>query len=36
LAPLLETLEDPAFRQAVAALPGYNVARMGKLVAEVN
>ncbi|MBN1147865.1 MAG: molybdopterin biosynthesis protein [Anaerolineales bacterium] len=35
LVPLLETLGDPAFRQAVAALPGYNVARMGTLVAEV-
>jgi putative molybdopterin biosynthesis protein len=36
LAPLLEVLVDPAFRQAVAALPGYDVARLGMLVAEVS
>jgi len=36
LAPLLEVLVDPAFRQAIAALPGYNVARLGMLVAEVS
>ncbi len=36
LAPLLQLLGDVAFQRAVAALPGYEVARMGKLVAEVN
>ncbi len=35
LAPLLETLVQPAFQQAVAALPGYDVSRMGHLVAEL-
>lgn len=35
LAPLLATLRDPAFRQAVAQLPGYDVRPMGTLVAEV-
>jgi putative molybdopterin biosynthesis protein len=34
LAPLLELLHEPAFRQAVAMLPGYEVERMGDLVAE--
>jgi len=34
LAPLFDVLHDAAFRQAVAALPGYDVASMGKLVAE--
>lgn len=34
LAPLLEVLEDSAFRQAVAALPGYDVTPMGKLIAD--
>jgi putative molybdopterin biosynthesis protein len=32
LAPLLEILYDPAFRDAVAALPGYDITPMGKLV----
>lgn len=36
LAPLFELLVDPAFQQAVAALPGYDIKDMGKLVAEVN
>jgi len=36
LAPLFEVLSEPAFRQAVAALPGYDVSRMGELVAEVS
>jgi len=36
LVPLFEVLGDPAFRQAVSILPGYDVARMGNLVAEVN
>jgi molybdopterin molybdotransferase/putative molybdopterin biosynthesis protein len=35
LSPLFEVLADPAFRQAVAALPGYGVTRMGNLVAEL-
>lgn len=36
LAPLFEVLADPAFRQAVAALPGYDVSHMGEVVAEEN
>jgi putative molybdopterin biosynthesis protein len=36
LAPLFIILEDPDFRQAVAALPGYDISRMGTLVAEVS
>ncbi|HEX7973554.1 MAG TPA: substrate-binding domain-containing protein, partial [Anaerolineales bacterium] len=36
LAPLLETLSDPAFSQAVAGLPGYDVSNMGALVADEN
>ncbi|HNB51262.1 MAG TPA: molybdopterin biosynthesis protein [Anaerolineales bacterium] len=32
LAPLLEMLETPAFREAVAKLPGYDVREMGKIV----
>ncbi len=32
LAPLLDLLQDPAFRQAVAALPGYDVSAMGQVV----
>ncbi len=36
LAPLWEVLQQPEFRQAVAALPGYDVSRMGTLVAEVS
>jgi putative molybdopterin biosynthesis protein len=35
LAPLFELLHDPAFRRAVAALPGYEVSRMGTIIAEV-
>jgi putative molybdopterin biosynthesis protein len=35
LAPLFEVLADPMFRQAVAALPGYDVRPMGTLVAEL-
>jgi putative molybdopterin biosynthesis protein len=35
LAPLLEILSDSSFQQAVAAMPGYNVAEMGKVVAEL-
>jgi putative molybdopterin biosynthesis protein len=36
LDPLFDVLEDPSFRQAVAELPGYDVARMGELVAEMS
>jgi len=36
LDPLFDVLEDPAFRQAVAELPGYDVTRMGELVAEMS
>jgi putative molybdopterin biosynthesis protein len=36
LSPLFQVLNDPTFRQAVAALPGYTVSRMGELVAEVS
>jgi putative molybdopterin biosynthesis protein len=32
LAPLLELLHDPALRQAVAELPGYDISQMGDLV----
>ncbi|MEW6094596.1 MAG: molybdopterin biosynthesis protein [Chloroflexota bacterium] len=35
LAPLFEVMRDPEFRQAVTAMPGYNVSEMGKLMAEV-
>jgi putative molybdopterin biosynthesis protein len=35
LAPLFEILHDDIFRQSVAALPGYDVKPMGKLIAEV-
>jgi putative molybdopterin biosynthesis protein len=34
LQPLFETLADPAYRQAVAALPGYDVREMGALKAR--
>lgn len=32
LQPLLALLHDPAFRKAVAAMPGYDVTRMGEVV----
>jgi putative molybdopterin biosynthesis protein len=35
LKPLLEVLRDPAFRQAVSQLAGYDVRGMGEIVAEV-
>jgi putative molybdopterin biosynthesis protein len=35
LAPLLELLQDSAFRNTVAALPGYDVEPMGVLVADI-
>jgi putative molybdopterin biosynthesis protein len=34
LAPLFETLADPAFRSAVAGLPGYDVSHMGEVLSE--
>jgi putative molybdopterin biosynthesis protein len=34
LAPLLEILDDPKFRQVVAAMPGYEVRMMGKFIAQ--
>ena len=34
LAPLFDLMIDPAFRQAVQALPGYDVAEMGRVVVE--
>ena len=35
LKPLLDLLADSRFQKAVEALPGYDVSRMGKLVAEL-
>lgn len=35
LAPLFDVIESEAFQRAVAAMPGYNVSEMGKLVAEL-
>jgi putative molybdopterin biosynthesis protein len=35
LKPLLDLLADGRFQQAVSSLPGYDVSRMGKLVAEL-
>jgi putative molybdopterin biosynthesis protein len=35
LAPLLELLQDERFRHAVASLPGYDVAPMGKEIARI-
>jgi putative molybdopterin biosynthesis protein len=35
LRPLLGLLHEPNFRDAVAALPGYDVAPMGKVIAEL-
>lgn len=36
LRPLLDLLHDPNFRTQVAALPGYDVTPMGKVVAEIS
>lgn len=36
LAPLFSVLADPAFRQAVAALPGYDITPMGNLLLETS
>ncbi|MCI0356739.1 MAG: molybdopterin biosynthesis protein, partial [Acidobacteria bacterium] len=35
LRPLLDLLHDARFRAEVAALPGYDVSQMGKVVAEI-
>ncbi len=35
LKPLLDLLQEPAFRQAVLALPGYDVGPMGSTIAEL-
>lgn len=35
LAPLFDVMADPAFRGAVASLPGYDVSTMGKVILEV-
>jgi putative molybdopterin biosynthesis protein len=35
LGPLLETIIDPAFRQAVNALAGYGTDQMGKIIAKI-
>ncbi|MBU2610155.1 MAG: molybdopterin biosynthesis protein, partial [Chloroflexi bacterium] len=35
LAPLFDVIESETFQRAVAAMPGYNVSEMGKLVAEL-
>lgn len=34
LAPLFDLMQEPIFQRAIAALPGYDVSRMGKLIAE--
>ncbi len=36
LEPLWQVLEDQAFRQAVAAMPGYNIEPMGRLIARID
>jgi molybdopterin molybdotransferase/putative molybdopterin biosynthesis protein len=36
LAPLFDVLQNPIFQQAVNSLPGYDVSRMGDLVAELS
>jgi putative molybdopterin biosynthesis protein len=35
LEPLLEILSDPSFQQEVAAMPGYDIAHMGEIVASI-
>ncbi len=35
LRPLLEVLHDPGFRRAAAALPGYDLSRMGRIAARL-
>lgn len=34
LRPVFEVLQSPAFRQAVQALPGYDISPMGKIISE--
>jgi hypothetical protein len=36
LRPLIELLADPEFKRMVETLPGYDVAQMGKIVAELH
>lgn len=36
LQPLLETMMDSSFQKEVALLPGYNISKMGTIVAELN
>jgi len=36
LSPLLQTIEQNEFKDAVAKLPGYDVSEMGKIIAEIN
>ncbi len=36
LTPFFEVLDDPEVRQAIAALPGYDISRMGTIVADVS
>jgi len=36
LRPLLDLLSDERLRAEVAAMPGYDVSRMGQVVAEIN
>jgi putative molybdopterin biosynthesis protein len=36
LRPLFDILAEPAFRQAIAALPGYDVSHMGEAVEEIS
>ena len=33
--PVFEVLQNPAFRQAVQALPGYDISPMGKIISEI-
>ncbi len=35
LDPLFDLTQDPAFREQVSALPGYDIAHMGKIVADL-
>ena len=35
LDPLFKILDDPAFRQAVKSLPGYDISPMGKLISDI-
>lgn len=35
LLPLMAVLEDPAFRELVVSLPGYDLSPMGEIIAEL-